>query len=162
MKRAEDIEAKTEELIMPILEKCGVELYLVEYVKEGSDYYLRIYIEKPGGVTVNDCEAVSREFNVILDEEDYVDGEYIFEVSSPGLTRPLKREKDYIKALGKNVDIKLYKALDGVKEISGKLVSYEDSTVRLILDDNTEWQASKDMIAAARISFEQDEDDSSN
>ena len=164
MSKHTDYEKRTEELITPILDEMGFELYDVEYVKEGADYYLRAYIDKEGGITIDDCVDVSRRMNDLLDAEPQIGGDdgYIFEVSSPGLTRPLKREKDYIKALGKNVDIKLYKALDGVKEISGKLVSYEDSTVRLILDDNTEWQASKDMIAAARISFEQDEDDSSN
>ena len=94
MSQREIYESKTEELIQPILQRMGFELVDVEYVKEGQEYYLRAYIDKPGGITIDDCVAVSREMNELLDELDYISGTYTFEVSSPGLGRPLKKEKD--------------------------------------------------------------------
>ena len=93
MSKREIYEQKTEEILNPIMEELGFELVDVEYVKEGSNWYLRAYIDKPGGITVDDCELVSRAFNEILDKEDYISEQYIFEVSSPGLMRPLKKEK---------------------------------------------------------------------
>ena len=101
MSRKEIYEQKTESFIQPIVDKYHFELVDVEYVKEGSDWYLRAYIDKEGGITVNDCEMVAREMNEILDREDYVEDSYIFEVSSPGLGRPLKKEKDYVRSMGK-------------------------------------------------------------
>ena len=92
MGRREIYEEKTEKFILPILEKNRFELVDVEYVKEGSTWYLRAYIDKEGGITVDDCESVAREMNEILDREDYVEDSYVFEVSSPGLGRPLKKE----------------------------------------------------------------------
>ena len=97
MSKASTYEAKTEQLILPILERMQFELVDVEYVKEGSTYYLRAYIDKEGGITINDCEAVAREMNELLDQEDFISDSYTFEVSSPGLGRPLKKEKDYVK-----------------------------------------------------------------
>ncbi|MBO5657577.1 MAG: ribosome maturation factor RimP, partial [Agathobacter sp.] len=96
MSKATNYEARTEQLILPILEELSFELVDVEYVKEGSIYYLRAYIDKEGGITVNDCEAVARRMNDILDREDYIPVSYTFVVSSPGLGRPLKKVKDYI------------------------------------------------------------------
>lgn len=93
MSKASTYEAKTEQLILPILERMQFELVDVEYVKEGSTYYLRAYIDKEGGITINDCEAVAREMNELLDREDFIPDSYTFEVSSPGLGRPLKKEK---------------------------------------------------------------------
>ena len=107
MGKRESYEAKTTELIQPVVEANGVELFDVDYVKEGSDWYLRVYIDKEGGVTIDDCQNVSRAFNEILDRENYIDDQYIFEVSSPGLTRPLKKEKDYEKSIGRMIEIKL-------------------------------------------------------
>ena len=95
MSKGKTIESRTEELLEPIALAHGVEIYDVEYVKEGSDYYLRAYIDKPEGVNILDCENVSRAFSDILDEKDYIEDSYIFEVSSPGLGRPLKKEKDF-------------------------------------------------------------------
>ena len=91
MSKASVYEAKTESLIMPILDRMNFELVDVEYVKEGGTWYLRAYIDKEGGITVNDCEDVAREMNVLLDEEDFIPDAYVFEVSSPGLGRPLKK-----------------------------------------------------------------------
>ena len=90
-----DIEAKTEALLMPILDEFGFELWDVEYVKEGSEYYLRAYIDKEGGITIDDCVDVSRKLSDKLDEDDFIDSEYILEVSSPGLGRTLKSDRDF-------------------------------------------------------------------
>ena len=100
MSKREDIEKKTEELILPILDELSFELFDVEYVKEGQDYYLRAYIDKPGGITIDDCVDVSRKMNELLDEHDYIKEQYIFEVSSPGLGRPLKKDKDFDRSIG--------------------------------------------------------------
>lgn len=118
-------------LIKPIIDANKVELFDVEFVKEGSDWYLRVFIDKEGGVTIEDCQNVSRAFNEILDKEDYIDSEYIFEVSSPGLTRPLKKERDYEKSIGRLIEIKLYSAVDGVKEAEGILKSFDKDTITI-------------------------------
>ena len=129
MSKREVYEQKTEELILPIVEGNGFELVDVEYVKEGSNWYLRAYIDKPGGIAVDDCEVVSRAFSEILDREDYIEDTYIFEVSSPGLGRPLKKEKDFKRSLGEEVEIRTYRAIDRQKEFTGILKSYDTATV---------------------------------
>ena len=111
MSKREIYEQKTEEILNPIMEELEFELVDVEYVKEGSMWYLRAYIDKPGGITVNDCEAVSRRLSDILDEKDFIEDSYVLEVSSPGLGRPLKKEKDYKRNLGKEVEIRTYLSL---------------------------------------------------
>ncbi|MBQ2473146.1 MULTISPECIES: ribosome maturation factor RimP [Lachnospira] len=131
MGKRESYEEKTEMLIKPIIDANKVELFDVEFVKEGSDWYLRVFIDKEGGVTIEDCQNVSRAFNEILDKEDYIDSEYIFEVSSPGLTRPLKKERDYEKSIGRLIEIKLYSAVDGVKEAEGILKSFDKDTITI-------------------------------
>lgn len=131
MSKASDYEAKTESLILPILERMNFELVDVEYVKEGSLFYLRAYIDKEGGITVNDCEAVAREMNVILDEKDFIPESYIFEVSSPGLGRPLKKEKDYVRNMGQEVEIRTYRAINRSKEFYGILTAYDKDSVTI-------------------------------
>ncbi len=127
--------ARTEELILPIVERMGFELVDVEYVKEGADWYLRAYIDKPGGITVNDCEAVSKEMNVILDREDFIPESYIFEVSSPGLGRPLKKEKDFARNLNQDVEIHTYRAIDRCKEFVGTMTAYDADSVTIVPED---------------------------
>ena len=134
MSKASDYEAKTEQLILPILERMEFELVDVEYVKEGSIYYLRAYIDKEGGITVNDCEAVAREMNVLLDEKDFIPESYTFEVSSPGLGRPLKKEKDYVRNMGKEVEIRTYRAINRNKEFYGLLTAYDKDSVTIDAD----------------------------
>lgn len=131
MGKKESYEEKTEMLIKPIIDANKVELFDVEYVKEGSDWYLRVFIDKEGGVTIEDCQNVSRAFNEILDKEDYIDSEYIFEVSSPGLTRPLKRERDFEKSIGRLIEIRLYSAVDGIKEAEGILKAFDKETITI-------------------------------
>jgi ribosome maturation factor RimP len=154
MSRREFYEQETEKLLDPIMEEYGFELVDVEYVKEGSNWYLRAYIDKEGGITVDDCELVSRRMSVLLDEKDYVEGSYIFEVSSPGLGRPLKKEKDYARSLGKDIEIRTYRAIDKEKEFYGVLKSYDDKTVTIEMDDGAKKTFAKSEIALIRLAFD--------
>lgn len=127
MANKETYESNTERLLEPILQELGFKLVDVEYVKEGADYYLRAYIDKEGGIMINDCELVSRRLEEKLDAEDFIPNAYILEVSSPGLGRQLKKEKHYLQNIGEKVDVRLYKALsDKRKEFTGVLKSYEN------------------------------------
>ena len=153
MSKREMYEQKTEEILLPIVEEYGFELVDVEYVKEGSNWYLRAYIDKPGGIGVNDCEAVSRRLSDILDEKDYIEDSYILEVSSPGLDRPLKKEKDFARSIGKDVEVKLFKAINIDKELVGILKAYDEDTVTLEMEDETEMQFKRSDIARIRLAF---------
>ena len=154
MSKRETYETRTEELITPILDRMNFELVDVEYVKEGGTWYLRAYIDTEGGITVNDCEAVAREMNEILDREDFVEDSYVFEVSSPGLGRPLKKEKDYIRSMGKEVEIRTYRAINREKEFYGILSAYDENTVTIKTEDGTEMTFEKSDIALIRLAFD--------
>ena len=154
MSKRETYETRTEELITPILDRMNFELVDVEYVKEGGTWYLRAYIDKEGGITVNDCEAVAREMNEILDKEDVVEDSYVFEVSSPGLGRPLKKEKDYVRSMGKEVEIRTYRAINREKEFYGILSAYDENTVTIKTEDETEMTFEKSDIALIRLAFD--------
>ena len=154
MSKRETYEKKTEELITPLIDAEGFELVDVEYVEEGADWYLRVYIDKDGGITVNDCEKISRAFNEILDREDYIDDAYIFEVSSPGLLRPLKKDKDYQRNLGKLLEVKLFAPLNGVKEFEAELKSYDKESATLVMDDDTEVTVKRSEISLIRPAIE--------
>ena len=119
-----------------------------------KNWYLRAYIDKEGGITVNDCEAVAREMNEILDREDFVEDSYVFEVSSPGLGRPLKKEKDYIRSMGKEVEIRTYRAINREKEFYGILSAYDENTVTIKTEDGTEMTFEKSDIALIRLAFD--------
>ncbi len=131
MSKREDYEDRTEKLLLPIVQANQVEIYDVEYVKEGSDFYLRCYIDKEGGVNIGDCEAVSRALSDELDKEDFIEDAYILEVSSPGLGRALKKDKHLEKSISKDVDVRTYKPIDGAKEFTGKLKTFDKDTVTL-------------------------------
>ena len=154
MSKRETYETRTEELITPILDRMNFELVDVEYVKEGGTWYLRAYIDKEGGITVNDCEAVAREMNEILDREDFVEDSYVFEVSSPGLGRPLKKEKDYIRSMGEEVEIRTYRAINREKEFYGILSAYDENTVTIKTEDGTEMTFEKSDISLIRLAFD--------
>ena len=154
MSKRETYEARTEELITPILERMYFELVDVEYVKEGGTWYLRAYIDKEGGITVNDCEAVAREMNEILDREDFVEDSYVFEVSSPGLGRPLKKEKDYVRSMGKEIEIRTYRAINREKEFYGILSAYDESTVTIETENGEKMTLEKPDIALTRLAFD--------
>ena len=146
----EQYEQKAEAMAQPIIDQFGFELVDVEYVKEAGNWYLRFYIDKEGGITVDDCEAVSRRFSDILDEKDYIEDSYIFEVSSPGLGRPLKKEKDFKRNLGEEVEIRTYRAIDRQKEFVGILKSYDENTVTITYEDETEQTFDRKEIALIR------------
>ena len=150
MSKASVYEAKTASLIMPILDRMNFELVDEEYFKERGTWYLRAYIDKEGGITVNDCEDVAREMNVLLDEEDFIPDAYVFEVSSPGLGRPLKKEKDYIRNMGKEIEIRTYKAINRCKEFYGLLKAYDKDTVTIEIEDGETIIFNKSEIALIR------------
>ena len=154
MSKKEMYEQKTEEILLPIVEEYGFELVDVEYVKEGSNWYLRAYIDKPGGIGVNDCEAVSRRLSDILDEKDYIEDSYILEVSSPGLGRPLKKEKDFARSLGEEVEVRTYRAIDRQKEFIGILKDYDKDTVTIEYEDGETMTFDKADIALIRLAFD--------
>lgn len=123
----------TAELAGPIAAENGCSLWDVEYVKEAGDWYLRVYIDKEGGVSINDCEAVSRPLSDTLDECDPIEGSYILEVSSAGADRVLKKTEHFSRFLGSQVDVKLYRAREGRKELTGTLMGYENGDVTVEL-----------------------------
>ena len=144
---------KAEALIEPIVAAHGFELVDVEYVKEGSSFYLRAYIDKPQGITVEDCEVVSRAFSEKLDEEDFIEDTYIMEVSSPGLGRPLKKEKDYKRSMGKELEIRTYRAVNREKEFYGILTAYDENSVTIDCEGE-EKTFQKSDIALIRLAFD--------
>ena len=154
MSKKEMYEAKTEALLQPIIDKYNFELVDVEYVKEGGSWYLRAYIDKEGGITVDDCELVSREANDLLDEQDYIEDSYIFEVSSPGLGRPLKKEKDYIRSMGKELEIRTYRAINRQKEFYGILKAYDADSVTIEDENGETLTFPKSDIALIRLAFD--------
>lgn len=153
MSRREEYEKQTEELLEPIVAEQGFELVDVEYVKEAGNWYLRGYIDKPGGITVNDCEAVSRAFSDKLDENDFIEDSYIMEISSPGLDRPLKKEKDFARSMGKLVEIRTYRPIEKQKEFCGILNAYDESSVTINEDGQLRTFDKKD-IALIRLAIE--------
>ncbi len=116
-------------LARPIVEQAGCALWDVEYVKEAGEWFLRVYIDKEGGVGIDDCEAVSRPLSDALDAADPIQGSYTFEVSSAGLDRALKRPEHFARCMGETVDVKLYRPLEGRKEYTGVLEGFEDGCV---------------------------------
>ena len=138
----------------PIVEAHGCSLWDVEYVREGSDYILRLYIDKEGGVDISDCEAVSRSVDPILDEQDPIPGSYQFEVCSAGLERPLKRPGDFIRFLGSPVTVKLYRPHNGLKELPGILRGYEDGKVTIEAGKETiTFEKSQVALVRLRVEF---------
>lgn len=138
MAKRESYEERTEKLLLPVAQKNGVEIYDVEYVKEGADWYLRCFIDKEGGVSIDHCEAVSRELSELLDTEDFIEDAYILEVSSPGLGRQLKKDKHLEKSLLQEVDVKTYKPIDGCKDFTGILKAFDKDMITLVMSDDKE------------------------
>ena len=148
--KRDDYESKATELIMPIIEANHYELVDLEYVKEGSSKYLRAYIDKPGGITVEDCEIVSRAFSDKLDEKDFIDEAYILEVSSPGLGRPFKKDKDFERNIDEEVEMKLYKAVNHKKDYVGLLRAFDKDNITIELEDGTELILERSNLAIIR------------
>lgn len=154
MSKRETYEKRAEAMLMPIIESHQFELVDVEYVKEGGSWYLRAYIDKEGGITVDDCEVVSRAFSDLLDVEDFIEDAYILEVSSPGLGRPLKKEKDYIRSMGKELEIRTFKSINRQKEFYGILKAYDAATVTIETEDGEELVFQKSDLALIRLAFD--------
>lgn len=154
MTKKEEYEQRTEELIMPLIEKNQFELVDVEYVKEGSNWYLRAYIDKAGGITIDDCELISRSLSDLLDAHDFISDSYILEVSSPGLGRQLKKEKDLKRSIGEEVEIKLYKAKNKQKEFVGYLIDFDTDKIVIELEDKTTMEFARKDIAMIRLALD--------
>lgn len=154
MSRREEYEQKTEALLLPIVEEKGYELVDVEYVKEGSNWYLRAYVDKEGGITINDLEAVSRKLSDLLDEEDFISDAYILEVSSPGLGRPLKKDKDFDRSIGEEIEIHLYRSIDGNKQYVGLLKSYNKEAITIETEDGDEINVDRTNVSLVRLTID--------
>lgn len=137
----------------PVIEELGYDLVDLEYVKENNENYLRFYIGKPDGITIDDCQRASESIGEKLDELDPIQESYYLEVSSPGLDRPLKTDKDLKRNLGKDVDISLYKNLDGKKKYNGELVDYNDKHIKIRMDNLEEKEIERDIIATIKLSL---------
>ncbi|MCH1960818.1 MULTISPECIES: ribosome maturation factor RimP [Romboutsia] len=147
------IEATIEELVSEITEPLNFEIVDVEYVKEAGEYYLRVFLDKEGGISLNDCEAVSRQLSEVLDVKDPIKDNYFLEVSSPGLDRPLKKDKDFVRYAGRDVEIKLYKPLNGSKQFEGTLVGLtEENTIKVIINDE-EVEFNRKEVALVRLAI---------
>ncbi len=153
MSRRETYETRTEELLLPIAERFGVEIYDVEYVKEGSEWYLRAYIDKEEGVNIIDCENVSRALSEELDRTDFISDAYILEVSSPGLGRTLKKEKHFLKSIGKEIELRTYKPIDKCKEFVGILTDYQEGNVTMEIEGQSK-TFEKAQIALVKLTFD--------
>ena len=152
MKR--NIQQVITELAKPIVEGFNYELVDVEFIKEGANWYLRVYIDKPGGINIDDCQAVSEKMSDILDEKDPIEQCYYLEVSSPGLERPLKTERDFIKYKGELVEIKVFQPIDGKKIFEGELVGLiNDMIVINQGGNNIEFEKDKVAIVKRAIKF---------
>lgn len=147
-----NIESKVSSLIEPIIENIGYSLYDLLYVKEGKDFYLRVVIDKPEGIDINDCEKVNDAINDILDEADYIKDQYFLEVSSPGVERVLRKDKHFEAQIGNEIYLKLFKSVNGLKEIQGILEAFDGGVLTLNLDGDLIKIENKD-IAVVRTVF---------
>ena len=146
-----NIESKVEELLNPIVTKLGYDLYDVIYEKEGKDYYLTIFIDKPDGIDINDCEKVNNEINDILDEANYIKGQYFLEVSSPGIEKRLRKEKHFLSQIGNEIKVKLFKPIDNQKELIGTLEEYNKEEIIIKVNEKTIKINSKDIAVVKTI-----------
>ena len=164
MVKHEEYEKRTEKLLEPVMEANNFELVDVEYVKEAGNWYLRAYIDKEGGITLDDCEMVNRTLSDIMDREDFIDDSYILEVSSPGLGRKLKKDKDFRRSIGNDVDIKFFKARKlpagrngkevHVKELTGTLKSFTKDTITVETEFIENYEIPRAEISTVRLAID--------
>lgn len=147
------IEQITTSLAEPVVKKHSYELVDVEFVKEGQNWYLRIYIDKPGGITIDDCKIVSEELSSLLDKEDPISQSYFLEVSSPGLERPLKKDSDFEKFKGELVEVRLFKPINGKKIYGGELVGLIDNKIVINQDDGETMKFERETVSLVRRSI---------
>lgn len=152
MKRKE-LEHQVAAMVNQLLTGGEIELIDVEYVKEGQDYFLRVFLDKPGGITINDCETVSRQLDAKLDEHDWIQEHYYLEVSSPGLDRPLKKPADFTRNMGKRVEVKLYQLVDGEKLFEGILIDKNNDTIVIETDEKEQLIFKDSQVALVRLAI---------
>ena len=162
--KREESETRTEEILEPIMKENDFELVDVEYVKEAGNWYLRAYIDKEGGITLDDCELVNRAWSDIMDEQDFIPDAYILEVSSPGLGRQLKKDKDFKRSIDEEVDVKFYKAVKipnprngkemSVKQITGILKGFDENTITLETDFSNEYIVNRKDISTVKLTID--------
>ena len=153
MSKKESYESRVEAYLLPLMEENSFELVDVEYVKEAGTWYLRAYIDKEGGIGVDDCEVISRALSDKLDEEDYIEDSYILEVSSPGLGRPLKKDKDFQRSIGKEIEVRTFRAIDKQKEVTGILKEFNKDSFTIVIEDN-EMTFQRSETALVRLAFD--------
>ncbi|TVY10619.1 ribosome maturation factor RimP [Paenibacillus cremeus] len=146
------IKSIVEELVRPFLDENGFELVDIEYVKEGGNWFLRVYVDKEGGIDIDDCGRISEYLSVQLDEKDPIEDAYFLEVSSPGAERPLKKTQDFYKAVGEHVFVTTYEPIDKLKEFEGTLVSYDEQTV-VVEIGKKKFTIPADKVASARLAI---------
>ncbi len=162
--KREEYESRAEKMLEPMMEEHHFELVDVEWVKEAGTWYLRAYVDKEGGITLDDCELVNRAWSDQMDQEDFIEEAYILEVSSPGLGRPLKKEKDFKRSLGDEVDVKFYSARkipvgkngkeQSVKEITGILTAYDSDTITLETEFAPDYVIARAEIASVKLTID--------
>ena len=145
---------RVEEIITPYAKELGLEIWDVRFAKEGSDWYLRVFIDKDGGVNIQDCETVSRALSDQLDAEDYIEDAYILEVSSPGLGRTLKKEKHLSKSIGMEVELKTFKPVNGSKDFEGVLKAFDNDTLTLTVEDDQDLVFQRKDIAVIKLALD--------
>lgn len=138
------------DLVLPVVEKHSFELVDVEYIKEGANWYLRVYIDKTGGITIDDCQIVSAELSDILDKDDPIKQSYIMEVSSPGLDRPLKKDSDFEKFKEEVVEVKVFQPIDGKKVFQGELIGLIDNEIVIKQENEQVMRFERDKVALVR------------
>jgi len=164
LSKREEYEARAEKILEPVMEANHFELIDVEYIKEAGNWHLRAYVDKEGGITLDDCELVNRTWSDIMDKEDFIPESYILEVSSPGLGRPLKKEKDFRRSVGEDVDVKFYQGRKipagkngkevSVKEITGTLKAFTKETITLETDFAEEYEILRSDISVIKLAID--------
>ena len=147
------IETMVEQLARPYLEAGGFELVDIEYVKEGGNWFLRVFVDKEGGIDIDECGKISEYLSAKLDETDPIPNAYFLEVSSPGAERPLKKPEDFRRAIGKHVFVSTYEPVDGMKEFEGKLLSYSEEQLAVRVGNKT-YEIPRNKVALARLAIE--------
>lgn len=164
MTKREEYEARAEKMLEPLMEENHFELVDVEYVKEAGQWYLRAYVDKEGGITIDDCELVNRAWSDMMDQDDFIPEAYVLEVSSPGLGRQLKKEKDFKRSIGEDVDVKFYQGRKlplgkngkevSVKELTGTLLAYSEDTITLETDFSPEYEIPRKEISTVKLTID--------
>lgn len=146
-----DIESLAFKIVEPVVDELKMELIDVEYIKEGPNMYLRIYIDKDGGVSLDDCQSVSQKVSEELDEKDPISENYFLEISSPGIDRPLKNDKDLARSIGKDIEMSLYKSVDGQKKLTGKLLNYNDDNIFIEYENSMQASIERSVISKINL-----------